>query len=127
MEPLQPGARRHCWHQPNIKVRRFRRPRPVRESIPVYSPAFPARNLMLSDWLKIMMDEIARKLIVYQDKKFVMLLTSLRADDDALADAASVLWMRSLYPGWAMEGALPHAAELLRNWPAATPKRPSRN
>jgi AcrR family transcriptional regulator len=83
--------------------------------------------LLAAYLLGTMMDEIARKLIVYQDRKFVMLLTTLRADDDALADAASVLWMRSLYPGWPMEGELPHAAELLRNWPAPASRRSPRN
>ena len=53
-----------------------------------------------------------------------MLLASLEASDDALADAASVLWMRALYPGWPMEGELPHAAQLLRDWPAPPRKRP---
>lgn len=80
--------------------------------------AVSAEGALLAAYLLgTMMDEIARKLIVYQDRKFVMLLASLRADDDALADAASVLWMRALYPGWPIEGELPHAAELLRNWP----------
>ena len=83
--------------------------------------------LLASYLLGTMMDEIARKLIVYQDRKFVMLLASLRADDDALADAASVLWMRALYPGWPLEGDLPHAAELLRNWPMPGGKRSAQN
>jgi TetR/AcrR family transcriptional regulator, transcriptional repressor for nem operon len=84
----------------------------------------PEGALLAAYLLGTMMDEIARKLIVYQDRKFVMLLASLRADDDALADAASVLWMRALYPGWSMEGELPHAAEILRNWPVPGGKRP---
>jgi AcrR family transcriptional regulator len=83
----------------------------------------PEGALLAAYLLGTMMDEIARKLIVYQDRKFVMLLASLRADDDALADAASVLWMRALYPGWPLDGELPHAAELLRNWPIPTGKR----
>jgi TetR/AcrR family transcriptional regulator, transcriptional repressor for nem operon len=83
--------------------------------------------LLAAYLLGAMMDEIARKLIVYQDRKFTMLLASLRADDDALADAASVLWMRALYPGWALEGDLPHAAELLRNWPVPGGKRSGKN
>jgi TetR/AcrR family transcriptional repressor of nem operon len=87
----------------------------------------PEGALLAAYLLGTMMDEIARKLIVYQDRKFVMLLASLQADDDALADAASVLWMRSLYPGWAMDGDLPHAAELLRNWPVPEKKRSARN
>ena len=78
--------------------------------------------LLAAYLLGTMMDEVARKLIVYQDRKFMLLLDSLGANDDALADAASVLWMRALYPGWPMEGELPRAAELLRNWPTLRPK-----
>jgi TetR/AcrR family transcriptional repressor of nem operon len=78
----------------------------------------PEGALLAAYLLGSMMDEIARKLIVYREDKFLALLTNLNADDDALADAASVLWARALYPGLSIEGPLTRAADLLRDWPA---------
>lgn len=56
--------------------------------------------------LGAMMDELARKLVVYPDPEFLRLLEQLSLDDDALADATSVLWMRTLYPDLPIDGDL---------------------
>lgn len=63
--------------------------------------------------LGAMMDEIARKLVVYPDPEFHKLLIELGADDDAVADAASIVWMRVLYPKDAIPPDLPRAATVL--------------
>jgi TetR/AcrR family transcriptional repressor of nem operon len=49
-------------------------------------------------FLGAMMDEIVRKLIVYPDPDFLALLRDLKANDDDVADAATVVWLRILYP-----------------------------
>ncbi len=45
-----------------------------------------------------MMDEIIRKVIVFPDREFLRLLKRWGADDMAIADAASVLWIRVFDP-----------------------------
>lgn len=45
-----------------------------------------------------MMDEVVRNLVIYPDPDFIALAQSLGADDDAVADAASVIWLRILHP-----------------------------
>jgi AcrR family transcriptional regulator len=69
--------------------------------------------------LGAMMDEIVRKLVIYPDQEFQRLLEELRADDDAVADAASVIWLRVLYPNERPDAALAPAAERLAGtlWP----------
>lgn len=52
--------------------------------------------LLVIYFLGAMMDEIVRKLIVYPDPEFHDVLRRLKADDDALADAASLIWLRVL-------------------------------
>jgi len=41
-----------------------------------------------------MMDELVRKLIIFPDDEFLKLLRQLGADHDAVADAASLIWIR---------------------------------
>lgn len=48
--------------------------------------------------LGAMMDELIRKLVVYPDPDFLELVRRLDLEDNDLADAASVLWLRALYP-----------------------------
>lgn len=54
--------------------------------------------LLIVYMLGAMMDELVRKLIVYPDPEFHSLLGLLGMDDDAVADAASLVWLRILHP-----------------------------
>ena len=54
--------------------------------------------LLIVYMLGAMMDELVRKLIVYPDPEFHVLLESLDMNDDAVADAASLVWLRVLHP-----------------------------
>jgi hypothetical protein len=49
-------------------------------------------------FLGSMMDEIVRKMIVFPDSDFNDLLEEWKADDAAIADAASLIWMRVFDP-----------------------------
>ena len=66
-----------------------------------------------------MMDEIKRKLIIFPDQEFHKLLRSLDADDDAIADAASLIWMRIFDSNIKLPDDLPPAAAQLARliWP----------
>ncbi len=66
--------------------------------------------------LGAMMDELTRKLIVYPEPDFLRLLNKLGLDDDGVADAASVVWMRTLYPGQDVDAKLAGAAARLASW-----------
>jgi TetR/AcrR family transcriptional regulator, transcriptional repressor for nem operon len=59
------------------------------------------------------MDEVVRKLIVYPDPEFIKVTKALRASDDAIADAASIIWLRVLDPEIAPPDDLPAAAAKL--------------
>jgi len=63
-----------------------------------------------------MMDELVRKLIIYPDPGFQELLAELDADDDAVADAASVMCLHILHPGARVPNDLPRAALELADW-----------
>lgn len=63
-----------------------------------------------------MMDELVRKLIVYPDPEFHALLKEMEADDDAVADAASVLWLHIFHPEEEPPADLPRAAAALAQW-----------
>lgn len=63
-----------------------------------------------------MMDELVRKLFIYPDPGLQKLQKKLRADDDALADAASVIWLRVLSPEARAPVDLPKAAATLAAW-----------
>lgn len=67
-------------------------------------------------FLGSMMDEIARKLIIYPDPEFLAILDALDADDAAVADAASVIWLRILYPNESHPMDLAPAALALAGW-----------
>lgn len=68
-----------------------------------------------------MMDELVRKLIIYPDPGLQELLNELEADDDAVADAASVMCLHILHPGARASDDLPRAAAELAAW--MLPKR----
>jgi TetR/AcrR family transcriptional regulator, transcriptional repressor for nem operon len=72
--------------------------------------------LFVSYMLGSMMDELVRKLIVYPDPGFHALLKQLDADDDAVADAASVIFLHVLNPGTAVPEELPRAARQIAGW-----------
>lgn len=60
--------------------------------------ADPSAALFAAWALGGMMDELMRRLVVYPDADFVEFLEKAAADDEALASALSVIWMRVLYP-----------------------------
>jgi TetR/AcrR family transcriptional regulator, transcriptional repressor for nem operon len=66
--------------------------------------------------LGAMMDELVRKLLVYPDPEFHALLADIGADDRVIADAASVIWLRVLYPDLRPPDDLPPVASALANW-----------
>jgi AcrR family transcriptional regulator len=63
-----------------------------------------------------MMGELVRKLIIYPDAEFHALLKEMDADDDSIADAASVLWLHIFHPKELPSGDLPPAAAALAQW-----------
>jgi TetR/AcrR family transcriptional repressor of nem operon len=75
-----------------------------------------AAALLAAYFLGGLMDELVRKLIVYPDTRFHELLAELKADDEAVADAASIVWLRIFYPGAKPPKNLPPAAAALADW-----------
>ena len=66
-----------------------------------------------------MMEELVRKTITFPDKKFIRLLKKISANDNAVADAASLIWMRVFDAGTKIPKDLSPAAaklaKLMRN------------
>ncbi len=61
-----------------------------------------------------MMDELARKLVVYPDPELIALIAENGSDYDAVADAATMIWCRVLYPNDAVpEGMSDFAQQLV--------------
>ena len=61
--------------------------------------AVDERAVLLAVWaLGCMMDEIMRRVVVYPDTEFVAFLEQEVPDDEALAEALTVIWHRVLYP-----------------------------
>lgn len=75
--------------------------------------------------LGAMMDELVRKLVVYPDPDFLDVVQSLGLSDDDLADAASVIWLRVLYPGAEVEEPSTSAAALLARLTAPPQRSPA--
>lgn len=71
-----------------------------------------------------MMDEIVRKLIVYPDPEFLAVLSELDADDAAVADGATLMWLKVLYAKPPRLEGLSLAAETLASWIDAKDARP---
>lgn len=63
-----------------------------------------------------MMDDLVRKLIIYPDPGFHKLLAELKVDDDGVADAASIIWLRVFHPESLPPDDLPAAAAALAEW-----------
>ncbi|WCM28468.1 TetR/AcrR family transcriptional regulator [Sphingomonas sp. QA11] len=74
--------------------------------------------LLVAYMLGAIMDDLARKLVVYPDEGLLALLGQLGANDVVAADAASVLWMRTLYPGVPIDGDLHAVARAIASWPS---------
>ncbi|UPT62795.1 MAG: hypothetical protein M0D54_21120 [Hyphomonadaceae bacterium JAD_PAG50586_4] len=72
--------------------------------------------LLAVHMLGSMMDELTRKLIVYPEPSFVKLMSKLKLDDNGLADAASVIWFRTLYPNKKLTDELSGAAARIAGW-----------
>jgi AcrR family transcriptional regulator len=79
-----------------------------------------APTLLAAYLLGGMMDELVRRLIVYPDSAFQTLCAELKADDNDIADAAALIWLRIFYPDQAPPGDLPHAAAALSRWMSRT-------
>jgi TetR/AcrR family transcriptional repressor of nem operon len=79
-------------------------------------PAAKPSVLFATYLLGGMMDELVRKLFIYPDPGLIKLQKKLRADDNALADAASVIWLRVLSPEARPPADLPKAAAALVDW-----------
>ncbi|MES2054956.1 MAG: TetR/AcrR family transcriptional regulator [Pseudomonadota bacterium] len=75
--------------------------------------------LLVAYMLGAIMDDLARKLVVYPDEGLLALLKQFDADDNAAADAASVLWMKILYPGVPIDAELHAAASAIVAWPSS--------
>lgn len=72
--------------------------------------------LLLAYLLGAMMDELVRKLIIHPDPGLLALLGEIGAEDTLLADAASLIWLRILYPNAPAPVDLPDTAAILAEW-----------
>lgn len=72
--------------------------------------------LMMVYLLGAMMDELVRKLIIYPDSDFLALIEAVKADDEIVSDAASVVWLRVLYPDAPPPATLPAAVTEMTSW-----------
>ena len=73
----------------------------------------PSVALFAASALGAMMDELTRRVVVYPDEEFVDFLTEMVSDDEELAAALAVIWMRVLYPGRKLPADLDGLAEAL--------------
>lgn len=69
--------------------------------------------LMFTLILGGMMDETVRKLIVYPDPELLKLIDDLDGDDELIAHATSLIWLRILYPDAGLPSNLPSHAKTL--------------
>jgi hypothetical protein len=81
----------------------------------------PENALLAAYMLGAMMDELVRRLIIYPDQDFHKLLRELGMDDNGLADAASAVWARVLYPGLEIEAELAPSAAAFALWAGNPP------
>ena len=75
-----------------------------------------AAALLAAYFLGGLMDELVRKLVIYPDAGLREVLARLKADDDAIADAASIVWLRVFHPNAKPPKTLPRAAAVLADW-----------
>jgi TetR/AcrR family transcriptional regulator, transcriptional repressor for nem operon len=70
----------------------------VFDSVQRRKPSISQTAMMMSLYmLGGMMDEIVRKLVVYPDLQLLKIIAETGSDENAVADAASVIWYRVLY------------------------------
>jgi AcrR family transcriptional regulator len=81
----------------------------------------PENALLAAYMLGAMMDELVRRLIIYPDQDFHKLLRDLGMDDNGLADAASAIWTRVLYPGLQIDAELAPSAIAFALWAGNPP------
>ncbi len=67
-------------------------------------------TLLLVYLLGGMMDDLARRLIVYPDPELIGVVDGMGATDETLADVASLIWLRILQPGVEPPGSLADSA-----------------
>lgn len=63
-----------------------------------------------------MMDDLVRKLIVYPDPNLRAVLDELHADDETVADAASLIWLRVFHPDQPVDAELNRAVKSFAQW-----------
>ncbi|GAA0313196.1 hypothetical protein GCM10009087_24230 [Sphingomonas oligophenolica] len=78
--------------------------------------------LLFTLLLGAMMDEIVRRLIVYPDPALYKVLEELGGDDELVAHASTLVWLRVMYPDAPLPAKLPKGAKLLAKW--SMPTRP---
>jgi TetR/AcrR family transcriptional repressor of nem operon len=76
--------------------------------------------MMFTILLGSMMDEIVRRLIVYPDPAVYKVLEELKGDDELIAHASTLVWLRMMYPDAPLPTELPKGAQLLANWSMPT-------
>jgi AcrR family transcriptional regulator len=72
--------------------------------------------LLAAYFLGGMMDELVRKMIIYPDPRFHQLLAALGLDDDAVADAVSLVWLRVFHPDATPPKDLPSSVAAFADW-----------
>jgi TetR/AcrR family transcriptional regulator, transcriptional repressor for nem operon len=73
----------------------------------------PDVALLAAYSLGAMMDEMARKLVVYPDPALLELVGKIAPSDEAVADFLTVLWHRALYGAAPIEAGLGEAARMV--------------
>ena len=76
--------------------------------------------MMFTLLLGAMMDEIVRRLIVYPDPVLYEVLKELNGDDELIAHASTLVWLRVMYPDAPLPPRLPRGAQLLAEWSMPT-------
>lgn len=72
--------------------------------------------MMFTLLLGAMMDEIVRRLIIYPDPALYKVLEELNGDDELIAHASTLVWLRMIYPDEPLPAKLPKGAQLLAKW-----------
>ncbi len=76
--------------------------------------------MMFALLLGAMMDEIVRRLIIYPDPALYKVLDELNGDDELIAHASTLVWLRMMYPDAPLPAKLPKGAQLLAKWSLPT-------
>jgi TetR/AcrR family transcriptional repressor of nem operon len=76
--------------------------------------------IMFTLLLGAMMDEIVRRLIIYPDPALYKVLEELNGDDELIAHASTLVWLRMMYPDAPLPAKLPKGVQLLAKWSMPT-------